>query len=272
VLDERIVALARKTSGTQLKDLDQPLAMSAGGIKIKWHGYGQKYLYLMQLYEQEIGRRAEVIWRNLLRAHGSLGSPHTATLHADLVEVFRWGFDAAIDDLRPRFEADMRDADKITKGPDWQGQLANARNHEFARYESEISHFVAALKVTRERGNALPAASYVIHGNVGAVVTGAGAVTNIVQNIGVAQREELLKALELVREALAQAPELTDHDRGELREIVDDAAEEVGKDRPNARLLTVTLQTLAAAVQGISSGPGAYEVLRSAAAAIGIPV
>lgn len=272
MLDERIVALSRKTASIQLKDRERPLELSAASWKRKLHGHGHLPLHLIELYEREVGARAQVIWSNLHRAHGSFGSELSAGLRADLTQAFRADFDAMMEQqLRPRFDVDLKDFRSSAKGPDWTAQLNAARDRELARYEAEIEHYVALLEAAAARG-APAAASYVIHGNVGAVVTGAGAVTNVVQNINPDQREALLKALELVKHAIGAAPELEEQDRRELVEFADEAAGEVAKERPNTRRLSLTLQSLAAAVQGIASAPGAYEVLSSAAVAIGIPV
>lgn len=271
MIDDRISTLARRTTSTQLADLDQPLAMAIAGWRRQLHGNGRLHLYVMQAYEQEIVRRADVVWRNLHRAHGSFGSQITPALGADLFQAFRQDLDAALDALRPRFDADMKDAPRITKGPDWAQKLAAARDHEVGRYDAEIQHYVASLEAAAARGT--PAgASYVFHGTVGAVLTGAGSVANVVQNINPGHREALLKAIELVKQAITAAPELQERDRQELVEVANDAVGEAKKEAPNTRRLGFALQTLASTVQGIASGPGAYEVLRSAAAAIGIAV
>lgn len=103
-------------------------------------------------------------------------------------------------------------------------------------------------------------------------MTGAGSVANVVQNINADQRESLLSAVEAVKQAILDAPELADRDRTELTEFADEATTELKRDTPNTRRLVTVLQTLAATVQGIASAPQAYQVLRAAAAAIGIPV
>lgn len=269
MLDERIVRLARKTASPQLKDRDQSLAVSAGGIKAKWHGHGAKFQYLMELYRQEVGQRAEIAWRNLHRAHNSVGAPHTDALRGDLLEVFRADLDAVIGELRPPFDKDMEGATRSFKEPDGVSILVAARDRELARYEAEIEHYVNALEAAKARGS-ITNATYVVHGHVGAIVTGENAVTSIVQNIGAAEREELRNALNVVKEAITQSPELPERDRKELAEFADEAAAEISRESPNTRRLSLTLQTLAAAVQGIANGPAAYEALRAAAVAIGI--
>lgn len=170
MLDKRILELARKTATAQLRDLDNPLALAAGANRAKLHGYGHLYLILMQLYEQEVGRRAQIIWRNLHRAHGSFGASISPELRSDLVDAFRVDLDAMLADLCPRFEADMKDAPKSAKGPDWLTKLTAARDKELERYEAEIEHYVASLEAAAARG-APAMASYVIHGNVGALVS-----------------------------------------------------------------------------------------------------
>lgn len=271
MLDERIIALARRTAGPQLTELDRPLEMSAQSWKRKLHAHGHLPLQLMELYEREIAARALVVWRNLHRAHGSFGSQRSEGLLADLSAAFNAEFDAALQALRPRFDADMKGHPHSAKGPDWSAQFAAARDHELVKYAAEIEHYVASLESAAARG-APAATSYTFHGTVGAVLTAQGAVANVVQNINPDQREALLKALELVKQAIGAAPEIQEQDRRELVEFADEAAGEIEKERPNTRRLALTLQSLAAAVQGVASGPGAYEVLRSAAAAIGIPV
>lgn len=271
MLDERIVVLARRTAATQIADLDGPFDMTIAGWKNKLRGYGQLFAYLMQAYEEEVERRAQVIWSNLHRAHGSLGSSVTPELRADLSVVLREDINAMVEALHPRFDVDMKDAPQSAKRPTWEAQLAAARDHEIARYDAEIEHYVASLDAAAARG-APAGASYVIHGNVGAVLTGQGAVANVVQNISNDQRETLFKALDLVKQVIGQAPEVEGRRRRELAEVADEAIGEVGKESPNTLRLSFALQTLAAAVQGIASGPGAYEALRAATAAIGIPL
>lgn len=271
MLDERVRTLSRTSASTQLADLDHPFDLSVEGCKRQLRGYGQLFGHLMVLYKREVGLRAQVIWRNLHRAHGTFGSAHSGSLGTDLTQAFRADLDMMVEALRPRFDADMKDAPRSAKGPDWSAELTAVSNHEIARYGAEIEHYVASLEAAVARGT--PAgASYVIHGNVGAVVTGAGAMANVVQNINPDQREILLNALEVVRKAISAAPELQEQDRRELVEFADEAAGELTKENPNARRLSFTLQSLSEAVQGIASAPGAYEALRAAAAAIGIPV
>lgn len=271
MLDQQIVALARKTAGTELTDLDRPLELRVASYRRSRRGRGDLYLYIMELYVREVGARAHAIWKNLHRAHSSFGSQIADALRVDLVEAFRADFDSAMAQLWPRFEADMNGAPQSAKDPSWVDQLTVARHREAERCEAQIEHYVASLEAARARG-APAATSYVFQGSVGAVLTGPGAVANIIQNINPEQRDAMLEALQLVTQAISAAPEYEGRSRRELTELADEAAGELRKESPNTLRLSLTLQTLAAAVQGIASAPGAYQALRAAAVAIGIPM
>lgn len=268
MLDDRITALARKTSIIQLKDLDHPLALRIGGLKAKMHGNGRMYIYITQAYEQELFQRGAVVWRNLLRAHNSLGAARTETLRQDLFESFRSQFDEIVRDLAPIFNKDMQGCPPRA---DLLASFGNARDRELARHDAEIDHYVASLEIAAARGS-VTSGEYNFYGNVGAVLTGPGSVAHVTQHIGADQREALLAALRDVKQALVQAADVPPRDQQDLVELADEAIGEVAKESPNTRRLSMILQSLASAVQGIASGPAAYEVLLAAAATIGVPL
>src|SRR4051794_37552034 len=106
MLPEKIAALARKTAALQMKDLDQPLAIAMGRVQAEHRGAGRMFIYIFELYRREIVVRADVVWRNLHRAHNSMGAPYPDALRADLRNAFRAQLDEVVSDLSPRFEKD----------------------------------------------------------------------------------------------------------------------------------------------------------------------
>jgi hypothetical protein len=269
MLDAKIRELARKTATVQIKDLEEPLAMAILGIRSKMRDYGHMWLYMMKRYEEEVAKRAELIWRNLHRAHSSFGAPMSEQLRYDLRSAFREELDAEISNMAPKFQQHFKGAPQSTHDRTWNAKLGDARDHELARFEAEIEHYVATLEATRARGTP-QAVTYNVHGSVGAIVSGAGASASVVQHIASEQRDALINALELVKETIRGAPDLVERDQSELVDLADEAGAEAAKEKPNGRRLGLALQNLASAVQGIASGPGAYEALRNAAAAIGL--
>lgn len=268
MLDERIKNLATKGALVEIKDSELPFRAAINRILVQHRHRGGKYILLAQEFRSELGRRAKILWRNLHRAHGSR-SNSTNDVRADLMDAFKAGLEEIVAAMRPEFSALMKDAPG--KHADVTSVLNDARDHEFARHEVEIEHYVADLEEVAKRG-ARPAGGYHFYGHVGAVMTGAGAVAHVVQNIGTEERETLRSALDLVRQTLKADSQLPERDRREVLELTDEATEEISKDSPNTKRLSMALQSIAATVQGIASGPAAYEVLRTAAAAIGIPI
>jgi hypothetical protein len=152
MLDEKVVVLARKTAAARLKDLDEPLARDIGAIKAKMRGYGTMWLYLMERYQQEMVTRADIVWRNLIRAHQSTGAHFADGLRGHLIQAFRADLDAVVTALAPRFQEDFRNATQSSKERSWNAKLGDARDHELARYEAEADHYVALLETAEAHG------------------------------------------------------------------------------------------------------------------------
>lgn len=266
MLDERVIALARKTSAVEWKDRDQPLALRVAAWKRQLHGNGRLFIYVMKTYEEEAGARARILWKNLQRAFSSIAAPQNPELRNDLLAELRAQLDEVGRDLAPRFDKDMKDKPATV---DHAARLRDALAHELERHTAEIEHFVASIEVAAARGAPI-GGTYNFYGAVGAVMTGAGAIGNVVQSFGSDQKQALIAALDEARNAITNAPELTGKDREEVEEIVADAIAEVGRDQPNSRKLSQALQNVAATVQGVANGSQAYEAIRAAASVIGL--
>src|SRR3989442_1024551 len=113
--------------------MDEPLTLRVGAWKAKLHGHGRLFLYVMQAYEEEVKARAQVIWRNLQRAHSSFGATLSDTLRRDLFNSFRAEVDAVVAMLAPRLDQDMQGAPTNFHH---QLRLGDARDHEIARHEA----------------------------------------------------------------------------------------------------------------------------------------
>jgi hypothetical protein len=269
MLEERIRALAMKSSAAQFADMDEPLATRVNEWKAKMRGNGRMFLYIARTYEDELRARAQVIWRNLQRAHSSFGAPHTGgTLRNDLFNSLREQLDAAVATLAPRLDKDMAG---VPSGFPYQKNFGDVRDRELAKHDAEIEHYVASLDAAAARGSPT-GGDYHFYGAVGAVMTGPSAFAKVDQHIGQDQQREMLRALELARDAIAAAASVPAKDKAELLEIVEDTAREAQRERPNTRRLSQALQDIAATVQGIANGLPAYEAIRAVANAIGIPL
>ena len=136
-------------------------------------------------------------------------------------------------------------------------------------FEGEVEEVQAhqALSVTLavgRRAQRLAAAgtNLTFHGSVGAVQTGAGAIANVVQNIGsTADREHVLAALAAVTTALQATANLTEVKRSQSLEVIDVLSTEVKKDRPNAISVSGMVAALGFLITTIPEAEGAWRIV-----------
>lgn len=112
--------------------------------------------------------------------------------------------------------------------------------------------------------------NYNFLGNVGSVQTGANAVATVVQNLGVNERASLITALQQFKNAIESEPSLTEMQKQELLEIMQNCSNEINSETPNDTKLNDMFNVLGATVQTLASAPVAYQVLKTAFLACGI--
>jgi hypothetical protein len=95
-----------------------------------------------------------------------------------------------------------------------------------------------------------------------------GSAANI--RIDADSREALLRGLETLRTALAEANELGSVQKGELKEVIADCEHEVAQETPNRSRLLGSLQAMEAVVQTTASLQPAWEAIRRALQLMGI--
>lgn len=100
--------------------------------------------------------------------------------------------------------------------------------------------------------------------------TGAHAQATILVGKTDAGTTELLRALDLVSDALSKVPALPRHDKDEILELVSDSKAELAKERPNGSRLASFLGMIAAAVGTVADFAPACDALKKAAAGFGL--
>lgn len=81
---------------------------------------------------------------------------------------------------------------------------------------------------------------------------------------------EIEKAINATREAIEQAVNLKSEERDQALELIADVEHEIKRDKPNSLKIRGALQGLAITVQTISAAPQAYQLLKGAAALLGL--
>ena len=105
---------------------------------------------------------------------------------------------------------------------------------------------------------------YNIYSPIGAFQTGAGSSANVVQHIGTQERETLLQALVVVKDALSKLPETAGISKAEIVEMVEDAHAEIQKSAPNRIKMTSILTTVGETIRVVGSMNSAYQSLKTA--------
>jgi hypothetical protein len=151
-------------------------------------------------------------------------------------------------------------------------RIHETRDHVLAKIGTEIDLFVETLIRQRQQrtdqteGNPV----YIFHSSVGAVQTGLGSVANVVQHIGAQDKETLLQALLLVRDALSQLPDTASFPKADIIELVNDADAEIKKPSPNRTKLSSVLTTIGNSIQTLGTLQSVYQALKVALLPFGI--
>ena len=153
-----------------------------------------------------------------------------------------------------------------------QVSLDQDRDHAIQKHEVEIDLYLEALTQTVQAAEEQPAAAqqYNFYGAVGAVQTGARASANIVQNLDQGDKDALIQALELAREAVDHAQEIADIQKQEVSSIVDDINSELHSGAPNNTKLRALFTTIGTSIQTLASAQPAYQALKGALIPLGI--
>ena len=113
--------------------------------------------------------------------------------------------------------------------------------------------------------------TFIFNGSVGAVQTGLNATANVQQWMQ-GDSAALAQAFQQLRTAIGGEPGLNSKDKDELVADIDKAEAELKAENPSKSRLLKWLGGVAAVVQTIGSAQPAFEVVRTAAKALGLPL
>ena len=140
--------------------------------------------------------------------------------------------------------------------------------NSYTKIDPEIDHFTDGMSTVSTHPNRMT--SIVVQGNaqVGAIVACPGASAQVTQQNIVDNRQEILKALDHVLNAIRSS---SYHDElAETQGLIEDARAELGKDKPNSLKLASAIAGIGTAINMLAGLKPAYESLRSMGAILGI--
>jgi hypothetical protein len=258
--------LARQRVGVEFAVRREIFAREASRIRgefaMRKTLYSSMYIQAVRaLIKHEYQVRASLAWGILGRvidAERTLPSP-------ELAQQAKSEIQGALETC-----ADLKLADRQAQGMLQGGPRLDhfdLKHLALARTESEID--MAIFAAQRAPQPAAPPSVTIIN-PIGIVQTGAGSSAALNQLIGADERAALQRALAALRSDLEGTTEVSQPIRQQLLQVVGDAEQEIRSDRPNIIRVQGALSALATTVQTLGSARAAYELLRGAAAVLGI--
>ncbi len=244
----------------------------ARGIQPDGSGFAAR---LSNLYRASLAAHARGIVESLKIVHTSFGSPLDNDVDAQLLN---WGEHVLAATYEGLDGAYMRHLQSFGI----QQVLSSRMEHAYGLAQVTVANsprrYLWELRnVPSKRPNppAATAPSQVnIHnsGTISALQLGTGSTANVQQQWVGGDTSELKTALAALRESLERAEDVKADERRELIADLDNAAAELTQTHPNKGKLLRWLGGVGAVVGALASVQPAYEVVRSLARALGVPL
>lgn len=230
---------------------------------------------LSKLYTDSLERRAREIVEALKTVHKSFNSPLDYSVDAQLLD---WGSHALSNAYQGLEGAYVRHLQRFGI------QLAHVSGWEHAYALAQVTVANLPRRYLWELRNvpskhphqsAVPVPIQVTinnTGTIGALQTGAGSTANVQQQCVGGEISDLRAALAALREALERSEDVEPDARRNLISDLDNAAVELQLERPNTGRLLRWLGGVGAVVGAIGSLQPAYEIVKTFARAIGLPL
>jgi hypothetical protein len=273
MLDPKVVELTDRLIQTQYAERRQQLACEIHSAAQQFNSRGTLHssMHLQKVTEichHEVEIRAWIVHNAHVRVLSQLGADHYPELAGDLKG--RLAYYLPLQDDYAQAPKELAHRIGLQSHPDI--RIHETRDHVLTKIGTEIDLFVETLirqgqqRTEQAAGNPV----YNINAPIGAFQTGPGSMATVVQHIGTEDKETLLLALSLVRDALSQLPDTAGFPRADIIELVNDADAEIKKPAPNRTKLSSVLTTIGNSIQTLGTLQSAYQTLKGALLPFGI--
>lgn len=267
MLDESLLTLARTRIELDLRDRHEFHMREFAQLKATFSVRGALTSGFAQAaLDQAIGREYEIrslmVWQVLSRVLSGERLAALVGLGSQLKTVVSDYLQTACQDL----ERDHAFVLGLMSG------LGNMRSIDIWRdraYERVASEIDLSL-LSASRAEAAGSSVVNIYQPFGIIQTGSGSTAAFNQLYGPSEREKLSAALDSAHEALKASHELAKADVDSVVEVIKDAKIEVALEKPNLARLRGSLMAIATTVQALGSAAPAYQLLKAAAALVGV--
>ncbi|MFH1555664.1 MAG: hypothetical protein ABII76_12500 [Pseudomonadota bacterium] len=145
--------------------------------------------------------------------------------------------------------------------------IDKALQHEVARMKAEMKLLIAASENVKPLSASPPIN---INGDGNVVNVGDGNYVNALTQIDTVAAKSLTEALRVTVEQLVALPVDAPIDVAEIKEIVEDTISELQKQKPNKMKVATAIKSIAEIIKFVPALKGAYDIIKSAAAIVGI--
>lgn len=267
MIDEEVLSVVRNRVALDMEDRRSTLGREIGSVKERasMHGAlmssGTQRL-IMEAIGNELRVRASMIWHVFARALEAKGVALSTEIGGDIKTTLASMLAEHSEDLSQQRE----DAQNLMRGSRTLTSIEDLTRAAKDRVNSEIDFAVLKQSSRTDEG----AAKVNVYQGYGIVQTGAGSTASMTVSIGTEERREIELALTAVEESLQRLGGEGESERAQAVELISDVRGELERDEPNGLRIRGALQGLATTVQSIAAAPEAYQLLKGAAALIGL--
>lgn len=276
MISARVAELSRKLTDVRLAERRDELMLAVdrhlSEMTVRGMGRsGAAFLGVQILCVKDITVATEGAWQSLWRVVSNLGIQPSPGLAEDLKVELRAQLEPHIAHVKSVLETD---GPRALGGP--AGELLDqARDALRAAFEQALTKVSVEIDLFVESSLRLaqggaPGPVFNIYSPVGAILTGANATANVIQNLDQDDRAALLRALVEFKQSVTSQEGLAPRARSEIVELIDEGAAELAREKPNSLRLTSVLTAVATTVQTAAGLQPAYQALKAVLAPLGI--
>jgi hypothetical protein len=268
MLDPKVKKIARQLIGAEFDARNTQLndEIEAMQNKLGLQGFGMSDALTSEqakLLARELQIRTQIAVGILIRVLAGIGIEPLG-LAADLKKELKYH----LSKVDFEFQQILDKSAHLINFPARTDILSDARRIATQKANAEIDLFVAS-RFKAKAEDATSPQSIMNIGTVGSIQFGAGSIANVVQNLDIEDKQNISKALDLIKDVLERESgrHLPNED---LRELIADAESETTKAKPNMLRLRTTLSAIATTIQTTASLQGAYDLIKATLVTFGI--
>ena len=147
--EESFVQRAATLSDAEIFNQRETLKDELDHVRATFHGSldsGYYYVSISRLLSAELQTRAEIIWRNLVRAQKSFGAGYTGTLRDDMKRAYEVQIKTSYDELQSIIDSEIK-----TPSDSPRFSLDNKLKNALRQYVEEIDMYFDDLKRNEAR-------------------------------------------------------------------------------------------------------------------------